>query len=437
MLKAGVYRVTITPPIGTYMAGYGARAGPALGVHDDLYGRCLVVEGESGAVAFLAVDVLQLPGTFVDRLRTQVESLTGIPAGHVLVCATHTHSGPDIEGRYSPLGPDHALVDIWQRALAGCAQAAWRNRREADVGVNLGSVLGIGVNRRTADGRPVDPAVGVVSARGRDDSPLGVLINYTCHAVVLGSDNRYFSADYPGYAVRTVEEVEGPQTVALFANGAEGDVNTGHSADLSGIGAPIPGRTFERAQRLGRRLAGEVIEVLSGIPMMLGDPVAAMVQTVTLPLRRVASVAEAQAALAAAHAEVQRLESAGAALESVTAAKIRRFHSEVDLGVAKHREVDTAETLMKAELQVLRIGDVAFVAVPGELFVELGLEIKGRSPFPYTFVVGLANGSIGYLPTRAAFEAGGYEAVATRYAVGAGEIVRDTSLAMLRRLQEA
>ncbi len=434
MLKAGVYRVTITPPIGTYMAGYGARMGPALGVHDDLCARCLVVEDESGTVAILAVDVLQLPWAFVDRLRTQVESLTGIPASHVLVSATHTHSGPDIEGRYSPSGADHALIDIWQRALAGCVHAAWRNRHGADVGVSLGSVLGIGVNRRTADGRPVDPMVGVISARGRDDPTRGVLINYTCHAVVLGSDSRYFSADYPGYAVRTVEQVEGPETIALFANGAEGDINTGHSADLSGIGAPIPGRTFERAQRLGRRLAGEVIEVLSGTPTMLTGPVAATVQTVTLPLRQVPSVSEAQAALAAAHAEVQRLESAGVAREAVTAAKIRQFHSEVNLGVAKHREVETAETLMKAELQALRIGDVAFVAVPGELFVELGLDIKSRSPFPYTFVVGLANGSIGYLPTRAAVEAGGYEAVATRFASGAGEIVRDTCLAMLGRL---
>ncbi len=434
MLRAGVCRVTITPPIGTYMAGYGARAGPSQGIHDDLLARSLVVEDESGTVALLAADAIGFPRVFVDRIRSQVESLTGIPPSHVLICGTHTHSGPDIEGHYSPSGPDQALIDVWQRTLAGCVHAAWWHRRDADVGVGLGSVLGIGVNRRTPDGQPVDPMVGVVSARSSDGSALGVLVNYTCHAVVLGSDNRFFSADYPGYAVRTIEHVEGPGTVAMFVNGAEGDVNTGHSADLSGIGAPIPGRTFERAQRLGRRLAGEVIKVLSGTPTMLTGPVAATVQEVTLPLRRVLAASEAQAALAAAHAEVQRLESAGPAPEAVTAAKIRRFHAEVNLGVAKEREAEPAETLMKAELQVLRIGDAAFIAIPGELFVELGLDIKNRSPFPYTFVVGLANGSIGYLPTSAAFEAGGYEAVATRFAAGAGETVRDTCLAMLERL---
>ncbi|HYM90559.1 MAG TPA: neutral/alkaline non-lysosomal ceramidase N-terminal domain-containing protein [bacterium] len=418
------------------MAGYGARSGPARGVHDDLFGRCLVLEDASWAAALVEADVLQLPKTFTDHVRLQVARRTGIPREHVLVCATHTHSGPDMEGRYTPGGQDRSLAEVWQRALAGCAEAAWRARQDAAVGIGVGSVQGIGVNRRTQDGQPVDPMVGVISARGQAGVLLGVLFNYTCHPVVLGGDNLLFSADYPGYAIRAIEAIEGPHTIAMFTNGAEGDVNTGHSADLSGIGAPIPERTFERAQRLGRRLAGEVLKVLSGTPTPLTGPVRAIVQEVTLPFRHVASVERAEAALAAAEREVRQLMAAGADPEATTSARIRRFHAEVDLMVATQRAGETESGLV-AELQAIRVGDLALVAIPGELFVELGLAIKAGSPFDYTLMLGLANGSVGYLPTREACQAGGYEAVATRFAPGTGELVRDTCLEILHTLKEA
>lgn len=435
-MKAGVNAVTITPPIGTYMAGYGARSGPARGIHDDLFGRCLVLEDTSGAAALIVVDALQLPKAFTDHVRLQVAHRTGIPRDYILVCATHTHSGPDMEGRYTPGGQDHSLMEVWQRALVGCAEAAWRARQDAAVGIGVGSIQGIGVNRRTPDGQPVDPMVGVVSARGLDGGLLGVLINYTCHLVVLGGDNLLFSADYPGYTIRAIEASAGANAVVMFTNGAEGDVNTGHSADLSGIGAPIPGRTFERAQRLGRRLAGEVFKVLSGSSAPLPGPVRATVEEVTLPFRDIASVDRAEAALAATEREVSRLTAAGAGSEARTSAMIRRFHAEVDLGVARQRAGETAPGLV-GELQAIRVGDLALVGIPGELFVELGLAIKAGSPFNYTLLFGLANGSVGYLPTREACQAGGYEAVATRFAPGTGELVRDTCLEMLHALKEA
>jgi len=434
-VRAGCYRVTVTPPIGTYLAGYGARFGPAEGVHDDLYARCLVLDDSSGAAVILAADVLQLPAEFVEAVRAHVVRRTGVPRERILVCATHTHSGPDIQGGYTPGGADRSLVAVWQRALAGCAEAAWRGRVDADVELGLGTVDGIGVNRRHPDGQPVDPMVGVVSVRARDGTWACVLVNYACHPVVLGSDNVCISADYPGYALRAIEAVAGPGTMAMFTNGAQGDVNTGHSADLSGIGAPIPGRTFARAERLGHRLAGEVVKVLAGPAIGLSGPVRAAVRGLGLPFRAVRAPDDAAAALAAASREVDRLVAAGAAPADVTAARVRRFHAEVDLGVTR-RQAALAAPGVTAELQALRIGDLALVGVPGEFFVELGLEVKARSPFPHTLVVGLANGSVGYLPTREACELGGYESVATQFRVGTGEMVRDRCLEMLQSLKE-
>jgi len=427
--------VTITPPIGTYLAGYDARTDPARGVHDELDARCLVLDDPSGAVVILAVDVLQLPTAFANAVRAAIAQTTGIPRERILACATHTHSAPDLEGTYTPGGPDRSLTEMWRRALAGCAEAAWRGRVDADVEFGLGTVDGVGVNRRHPDGHPVDPLVGVVSARLRGGERACVLVNYTCHPVVLGPDNLCISADYPGFARRAIEAVEGPRTLAMFTNGAEGDVNTGHSADLSGIGAPIPGRTFARARRLGHRLAGEVIKVLAGPMVGLSGPIAATACEVFLPFRETPPPAAAEAALAAADREVGRLVALGADPNAATAAKIRRFHAAVHLGVARRRAAATAPGVT-AELQTVRVGDLALVGIPGELFVELGLAVKARSPFLHTLVLGLANGSVGYLPTREACESGGYEAVATQFALGAGEMVQNACLEMLQSLKE-
>ncbi|HXX36696.1 MAG TPA: neutral/alkaline non-lysosomal ceramidase N-terminal domain-containing protein [bacterium] len=435
MFRVGVYRVPITPPVGTYMAGFGARVGPAQGVHDDLFARAIVVDRGSGAIALVACDALYVSRQFTDAVRAEVEARTAIPRDHVLVCATHTHSGPDLTGEFTPGTLDPALGVVWQHAAAGCIEAAWRSRADTEISVGLGSVQGIGVNRRTASGEPVDPEVRVVASRSAAGDVLGVLVNYTCHPVVLGPDNLLFSADYPGYMQRAVEQIVGPGATVVFTNGAEGDVNTGHSADLSGIGAPIPGRTFERAGRLGRLLAGEVLKVLSGPMSPVDGPVGAVTREIGLELRQ-ASLPEATDAFAAADAAVRRLESTGADHDTLTAARIRRFHAQVNLGRARQRAA-TAADWVAAELQALRVGALAFVAVPGEMFVELGLEIKRASPFAQTFVVGLANGAVGYLPTRAACEAGGYEAVATPFVPWAGETVRDTCLDLLRALHDA
>lgn len=437
-MKAGCCCVTITPPIGTYLAGYDARTGPARGVHDELDARCLVLEDLSGTLVILAADVLQLPAEFVDAVRAKIMRSIGIPSEHIVVCATHTHSGPDIEGDYTPGGPDRCLVEMCHRALVGCAAAAWESRVDADVEVRLGEVDGIGVNRRHPDGRPVDPMVGVISVRAHGGEWACVLVNYTCHPVVLGADNLYISADYPGYARQAVEAVgaiEGPRTMAMFTNGAEGDVNTGHSPDLAEIGAPIPGRTFARARRLGHRLAGEVIKVLSGSMTALNGPVAATTREVLLPFREVESPAAAEAMFASADLEVDRLVASEATPPDIMAAKIRRFHAAVYLRVARRLAAAAAPGLT-AELQAARVGELALVGIPGELFVELGLAIKAQSPFPRTLVLGMANGSVGYLPTREACESGGYESVATQFAPGTGEMVRDVCLDMLHRLKE-
>ncbi|MBC7345689.1 MAG: hypothetical protein H5U03_09770, partial [Clostridia bacterium] len=173
---------------------------------------------------------------------------------------------------------------VLAETLAGSVYAAWRNLQPAKIGVGQGWVEGIGVNRRTLTGIPVDPRVGVLRV-DRDDGPRGVLINYTCHPVVLGPDNLLITADYPGYVVQVVERAFGGGVMAMFTNGAAGDINTGHSAELSALGETIPGRTFQRAEQLGIRLAGEVLKVIETIETDSNTFIAVGTKKISFPLK--------------------------------------------------------------------------------------------------------------------------------------------------------
>jgi hypothetical protein len=86
-------------------------------------------------------------------------------------------------------------------------------------------------------------------------------------------------------------------------------------------------------------------------------------------------------------------------------------------------------------VQVIALGDqVAWVSLPGEVFVELGLAIKQDSPFPHTIIAELANGAIGYIPSRRAYAQGNYEVVSARCAEGSGELLVDAAVRLLKQL---
>ncbi|MBA7707827.1 hypothetical protein ES703_116710 [subsurface metagenome] len=323
-------------------------------------------------------------------------------------------------------------MDVLAQKIAGCVYMAWRNRREAQIGVGKGMVGGIGVNRRNPDGKPVDQEVGVIRLEDIKGNLMAVLINYTCHAVVLGPDNLLISADYPGYTMRMIEGIKGENVVAMFTNGAEGDINTGHSADISGIGGHIPGRTFKRAEKLGNILGGEVLKVLEQIKVSPKMHLDVKKELVELPLRDLPSLREAEKEFQKKMSAVDELK--GASPEKLTRAKIEKFYAEITLSLAKEVESLGLGRTMRTEIQVMRINNAVLVAVPGELFVEIGLDVKKKSEFENTFIVGLANGEIGYIPTGQAFMEGGYESISTKFTEEAGERIRDTALRLIKEM---
>jgi neutral ceramidase len=135
--------------------------------------------------------------------------------------------------------------------------------------------------------------------------------------------------------------------------------------------------------------------------------------------------------LRAAEARLSQLNSDPAAAGAINRAKSERLYASITHFYAK--ETSALNGHLSIELQGLRIGDAVFIAIPAEVFVEIGLAIKRQAP-QHIFIVGIANGYIGYLPTRAAHELGGYEVVSSKCAPEAEGVLIDATLALSKEL---
>lgn len=423
---AGVGKRVITPPIGIPMAGFGARDGACIGVHDDLYAKALVLANGECTVALLCLDILWISRSVTEYIRRAITGETGIPGDNIMICTSHNHSGPDLDA------PDSSQwLPAFEAQVVGAVVDAWESMAEASVGVGNTDVHGIGVNRRGQN--VVDSSVGIIKVKREEGYPDAVVVNYTCHAVVLGPDNRLISADYPGYAQRGIEVALGEkETVALFMNGAAGDINTGHSADACGIGAFTPGRTYERAEELGTRLADAVLAALPNIETHCDIQLGSTRVDWTVDYRTdlgteeeiMARIAQLEEAMENNYREHD---------EAWVRASVELMHKRESLENIREAKASQSHS-RTTEIQAIRVGDAALVALPGEIFVELGLAIKEASPFPCTFVVGYANDNLGYIPTEEAFAEGGYEVATARFVKATGARLVEMTGECLQRL---
>jgi hypothetical protein len=318
--------------------------------------------------------------------------------------------------------------------LASSVATAANRLRPAELRVGHGTVTAVAWNRRTrrADGKAVfmpkaaddhkeagviDPDMGV-ALFAYEDGSRDALVNFSCHPVCV-QVQPLFSADYPGVARTVVEQVALEGGRCLFLQGADGDIN------------PVTSTTnFAEVARLGRIVGAEAAKVVECLCAPNSLPAPWRV-AVAQGLLRVASrrfrvegnaLPDAEPHERALREAERQFESAKTEREKVAAAARIKFENSV---VARLRR---GPGPFEAEVQVLRLGDLALVGVPGELFVEYGLEIKRRSPFKHTFVVGYANDYLGYLATPSAWRQGGYEVGLGPWCLvseqGAAEIVR-------------
>jgi len=421
-IRAGASKTDITPEGSVALAGFKARQGLSKGAHDRLYVSALLMDNGEERLAIISSDVIGLDGDFVAEVRDRIAGEINIPAGNVMIAATHTHSGPLTYG-----GKDKTYLALLKSSMLKTAIMAERNMREACIGIGTGRVAGVGLNRRDLQNGPTDPCLGIILIKDKLDNILSVLANYCCHPTVLGPDNLLISADYPGYLREGLEKRWSQDVVIIFTNGACGDVNPGHSAEVSALGGYISGRTFERAEELGKILADKVVSIKTSY---ISEKVclAAASKRISVALREFPSQEEAEKTL-----KEKRDALMGKEGKELDAARVALLYAELLLAKARERKT-VKQDWVEMEIQAIRIGDTVLLGLPAELFVDVGLSIKRKSPFRNTFVVGYANGSMGYIPSEKAWGQGGYEVAVAKFIPGTADKIEVESIKMFNRL---
>lgn len=425
MIWAGTACRTITPAGPAHLAGYAARwdKAPSDAVHDDLYAKALYLKGDQTSLLLISVDLCELPQA--PELQHRIAQRTGV--AHVLIAATHTHSGPYTTRTHSQPDTFDEGWYLWAcDQIETAALEAVSNRFPARIGAAQADVTEVGKNRR-AGCTITDPAMTLLAVWDQLDTVRALMVNYACHCTVLDGNSFAVSADYPGYLYQQLGE-RYPEALVLFTNGAAGDINIGYSSDASALGEAMAFRSFETAEKMAGILSERALGLLPGITPDDNAPVAVYVFNTALPMKAhrpaadelMKQIVEAQKAVDAANTDAQRRE-----------ASIRKIYlqSLLDtLALAGEGDVCSVESLL------MRVGPLVMISTPTELFCEVGLALKDHAPAPLlSAVIGYAGGYVGYLPTFQAMKAGGYEAEVSPFEAEAADVFVSTAAQALEQ----
>jgi hypothetical protein len=389
-----------------------------------------------------------LPRGILDRAKQLAHTHTGIPLDHILVSATHTHTAPTVAGVFQS-EPDAAYIEFLITRISDAIRRAAHNLAPARVGWGTGELASQVFNRRwrmretvslvDPFGRPdrvkmnppvaspdlidpagpTDPQIGILSIQRGDGSPLAVLANYSLH-YVGGTGAGDVSADYFGAFARSLgaklnAERLDPPFVAIMSNGTSGNINNVNY----GKAGPGKKEQGEQARIVAESVAKAAFDAHQKIKFHDWVPLKMAQKEIELGVRL------------PDEKELER------ARHIVAAAKKQVLTTQP--------EIYARETLLMARyprkvmiiLQAIRIGELGIVANPCETFVEIGLEIKQKSPLRPTFTIELANGYNGYLPTPEHHALGGYETWRARSSyleVNASRAITATTLELLKEV---
>jgi neutral ceramidase len=404
MLQAGVTEVSITPPVGVELAGYGPDLHRySTDIHDPLTAQALVLDDGHCKAAIIALDVIGVAGPFVSDVRRQIETRTGIPAANVMIAASHCHTAPTLVPFREWGTPDPDYVRRVARQLVQATKTSARHLVPVQVSAGRTDHAALAWNRT---GRPeVDPTVEVIRIDHRSSGePLAILVHYACHLVTLGPVS-HVSADYAGVVRQHLRE-RYPDSTILFLNGACGDIDPVTNREVWGQG------TFEDVERIGNAL-GEAAWHAAESTTAHEDVVIRTAQRRTLLDYHMPSADTVREKIEYYRNQLDEVGSGrqpfGAVTESVDMPAFWLGYFEALDRRLKSGEQPTSEEI---ELQALYLGDdVLLLGIPAEVYTHEGVLIRQQSRCPHTLVVGYANGLVGYIPPVEEFEKATYAAL--------------------------
>jgi len=403
-IKAGVATVNITPSVGFDNMGDYLRLTPAKGIGNELFAKALVFDDGENRIAIVTADIITFAGWLLDDVRERIESLTGVSGTNVLLSASHTHSTPAIGEKD---GASIEYLTELSKKIAGAVFMADGSKRDALVGCGVGEAK-VSVNRwqRTKTGvhwgpnfdAPVDHDVLVMRVDDLNGKPIAILVNFASHPSILGADNLLYSGDYVSYVQSVVEKAYDGEVTAMFSTGAGGDIKI---AVVTEDGTRFRYTDLEDCRRNGTIIAAEAVKVAESIETKPVEMISTKVMQANLPFVALPSIEEMEKAKEAIKRQLAELDAQD------KRAVQRRMQLEWAEATLRAIRDGSAPKSFPAEVQLMRIGDeIAFFAVPGELFVEVGMKLKRAMGLPGAFVVAYANGGVGYLPSKRAEEWG-------------------------------
>ncbi len=418
-LRVGFSQVEITPPVGAIMTG------PALprsvGKEDPLMARAMVVQSGERTLAIVGVDLIAIRRDLADATIAQVSKRTGIDRDAVMICPSHNHSSPFI-----PMGgPNNKdYLTTLPGLIADSIEQAYKVLQPARMMLGRSLVYGGLHNRRVvskADGLvlntwlkklddikqtpqvlgtegPIDPELWVARFDALDGRVMGTLVNFACHPNLRDRKRlKTWSADFPGVIAEQMAQTYGKQSVCVFTQGCSGNIN-----DASG-------QTNNWREKAEVFASAAVDAAKLAIPVEGPVAVGYARRDVTVPGRDPTDQREGAIARLGWRPEMFKLS------ESQIA------------NMPKTRNVPVSAA---------RIGPLGIATNAGELFVEWGISVKKRSPFPHTIVSELTNDKIGYEPTAQGFQHEGYETlVGVNFVPLEGiQMLVDTAVELLQEL---
>lgn len=420
--RAGAATSNITPELGGQIVG-GFSPIPSRHIHDELHARCLVLDDGRGKLALVVCDLLGIHKLVSDEARRRIQERLGIPAERVLISATHTHSATSALGsnRFQYQQELDAYQEFVVRRIVDGVQCALNNLQPAEVGFGTVEAPEHVFNRRwfmrpgtvppnpfggtdlvkmnppagspnlVEPAGPVDPTVSFLAVRVPQGRQLALYAVYSLH-YVGGVGPGHISADYFGmfceHLRRLVEpEPQDPPFVALLANGTSGDINNINFRN------PRPSQpAYVQMRSVAHDVAEKVHTAMKDVVYRSDITLDACYREPEIGTRKPTPelLEWARNTLQAAPADSSRVD-------------LSRIYAERTLRMAEYPDT------VPVPLQVLRVGDVVIGTMPCEVFAEIGLEFKARSPQQPAFLVELAHGYLGYLPPPRHHDLGGYE----------------------------
>lgn len=402
----------------------------ASGTHDPLHAKAIVFESGGVKAAIVACDLTSIPVHLIAAARDHVGRVSTVPSENVMITATHTHTGPNLRPRFfqnASSAQKRAATEYLERLpqlIAQSVQRAEQALTTARLHAAVGEVPDVAFNRRflMKDGSvvsnphkgqddllvnvvrpagPTDAALPVLFAESIAGQPLATVLNFALHLDTTGGTE--YSADFPYQISKILADVKGPGMLSHFTIGAAGNINHYYLLDPKRVRRS---KGFQEAARIGTLIAAEVVRTYQRLQPIATAPVKVSRETIRLLI-----------------------------LEEKAPALAKQFGNKAEFhdGEMVVKLVDGKYTF-EGEVMVISVGDeLAFVGLPGEMFVELGLAVKQNSPYAYTFINTLANGAIGYVANRKAFAEGSYGAAAasTRSNPGSGEALVDSAVRQL------